>query len=360
MDVGLVCDSCSAFNPLGAKSCSRCGAGLSLDPPPLQAPYPPARQEPPSMAAQTPSFDSDYTRPGIPHTEPSHILCGSCGAAVIVGHKFCGHCGARMDDPDSALAEPPEPEHPPAEAAAPHTDSHPVADPQLLHVRGPRSTQFFGAMQETRAKLVVIKGDGMDGLSFTLAGDEHLAGRADTPILFEDDSFISPVHANFLYKTGRLVVRDQDSTNGVYIRIRGSVAIQFNDRFLIGEQVLRIESPPQAQGPEAIEDGTYFFASPPQLAYFRIVQGLLGGAVGMIHHSRKPAISIGRESNDINFPDDPFISGQHARLTLHEGQLTLTDLDSKNGTFLRINGEQVLRHGDYVFMGQQLLRVEIV
>jgi DNA-directed RNA polymerase specialized sigma24 family protein len=40
--------------------------------------------------------------------------------------------------------------------------------------------------------------------------------------------------------------------------------------------------------------------------------------------------------------------------------LTLTDLGSKNGTFLRINGDTVLEHGDYVFMGQQLLRVEIV
>ena len=41
-------------------------------------------------------------------------------------------------------------------------------------------------------------------------------------------------------------------------------------------------------------------------------------------------------------------------------RLTLTDLTSKNGTFLRIAGERALVHGDYVFMGQQLLRVEIV
>ena len=35
-------------------------------------------------------------------------------------------------------------------------------------------------------------------------------------------------------------------------------------------------------------------------------------------------------------------------------------LTSKNGTFMRIAGERTLVHGDYVFMGQQLLRVEIV
>jgi pSer/pThr/pTyr-binding forkhead associated (FHA) protein len=80
----------------------------------------------------------------------------------------------------------------------------------------------------------------------------------------------------------------------------------------------------------------------------------------MAYHAYKPEISIGREGNDIDFPIDPFISGNHARLSLNEGKLTLTDLDSKNGTFLRINGEYALKHGDYVFMGQQLLRVEIV
>jgi pSer/pThr/pTyr-binding forkhead associated (FHA) protein len=42
-----------------------------------------------------------------------------------------------------------------------------------------------------------------------------------------------------------------------------------------------------------------------------------------------------------------------------DGQVTLTDLGSKNGTFVRINDELTLEHGDHVFLGQQLLRVEI-
>jgi pSer/pThr/pTyr-binding forkhead associated (FHA) protein len=38
---------------------------------------------------------------------------------------------------------------------------------------------------------------------------------------------------------------------------------------------------------------------------------------------------------------------------------TVNDLGSKNGTFVRITDESPLEHGDYVFLGQQLLRVEI-
>ena len=31
----------------------------------------------------------------------------------------------------------------------------------------------------------------------------------------------------------------------------------------------------------------------------------------------------------------------------------------RNGTFVRIRGEQELVHGDYLFLGKQLLRVEM-
>ena len=80
----------------------------------------------------------------------------------------------------------------------------------------------------------------------------------------------------------------------------------------------------------------------------------------MIYRARGESITIGREGNDVNFLDDPFISGRHASIEIaSDGQMTITDLGSKNGTFVRITDETQLTHGDYVFLGQQLLRVEI-
>jgi len=34
MDVGLVCDACSALTPIGVPQCTRCGAAVALDPRP--------------------------------------------------------------------------------------------------------------------------------------------------------------------------------------------------------------------------------------------------------------------------------------------------------------------------------------
>ncbi|HET6611831.1 MAG TPA: FHA domain-containing protein [Kofleriaceae bacterium] len=341
MDVGLVCDACHTFNPMGAPTCERCAAPLVLEGPGS----PPGDGGPPQNGVR----NGENKKAAI-----KDRLCPQCGATLPQNHKFCGECGHRI----APAAVPGDPRRSnestkvaPAGAAA-QVSSKPMA----------KKTLFFGAMQQARAKLVLIKGDGLDGVSFTLAGEEHLAGRIDVPLLFEEDPFLSPVHANFFYRDTKLLVRDEASVNGVYIRIRGTRPIQRGDRVLVGEQVLEIQATDhegQALLPTA--DGTYFYGSPHGAeATMRIVQILRGGDTGIAYRTDVDVVSIGREGNDINFPDDPFISGNHAQVSIAKDQLSLTDLGSKNGTFLRVNHETALEHGDYVFMGQQLLRVEIV
>ena len=41
MDVGLVCDACSALTPIGVPQCARCGAAVALDPRPNKQSRPP-------------------------------------------------------------------------------------------------------------------------------------------------------------------------------------------------------------------------------------------------------------------------------------------------------------------------------
>ena len=223
-----------------------------------------------------------------------------------------------------------------------------------------RSTLFFGgAMQAARAKLTLIRGDGEDGVSFTLAGTDHLAGRGDCPISFPDDTFLSPTHANFRYSNNQLVVRDEGSLNGVFVRIQGTVQIAAGTTILVGEQVLTI-TPAKVADDVPDGEGTYYSASMIRGATMEIAQQLRGGTPGWVFRVDTDVVSIGRETNDINFPDDPFISGRHAQIQIDKGVLSVIDLGSRNGTFVRVADERVLKHGDYVFLGQQLLRVEIV
>src|SRR5262245_52452435 len=71
MDVGLVCDACSALTPIGVPQCTRCGAAVALDP---------KKQSPPSLAGDATS-------------------CHKCGANLLPGQRFCASCGHRIVAP---------------------------------------------------------------------------------------------------------------------------------------------------------------------------------------------------------------------------------------------------------------------
>jgi hypothetical protein len=67
---------------------------------------------------------------------------------------------------------------------------------------------------------------------------------------------------------------------------------------------------------------------------------------------------LGRERGDILFPEDGYVSGTHARISLREEHVYLTDLGSSNGTFLRLRHERTVPAGAFMLMGQQLFRLE--
>jgi pSer/pThr/pTyr-binding forkhead associated (FHA) protein len=400
-ETGIVCGLCDRYSPMGTKRC-RCGNDLNLYPsaiaprpsgklpsqphtrpaPPPSHPPVPFRPPPPRITpivrpqpAPRPSSSSSNSRIEAPplsawggRPEPvvrdeaipraaaakevvasetaagrisvevspyAHLsqeelmeqarnfVCRSCSASVPMGHKFCGRCGAAVP-------------------------------PEIINAR----TVFFSDMQNpAKAKLVLIRGEGMEGLSYHLRADQHIAGRNGN-LQFPDDPFVSPRHANFFYRDDKLVVRDEASLNGVYIRIRGTIEVAIGDTFLAGEQMFRLEANPL--GPDAPDaDGTYFYSSPKHPGPFRIVQIFEGGTAGMSVGARTSSLQIGREGGDLNFPGDPYMSGTHCRIEESNGKLLLTDLNSRNGSYVRITSERELAHGDYLFLGRKLLRVEL-
>ncbi len=75
--------------------------------------------------------------------------------------------------------------------------------------------------------------------------------------------------------------------------------------------------------------------------------------------ARAGGLQIGREGGDLNFPSDLYMSASHCRVEDSAGHVTLTDLSSRNGTYVQVKTERELNHGDYLFIGRKLLRVEI-
>jgi pSer/pThr/pTyr-binding forkhead associated (FHA) protein len=370
LEIGVVCGRCDTYSAIRTMVCPVCGNDLALFPParskdaaggqpltvantpppvskmfeqPLQprrltprgspavggdaGPIAPTAQPPLSSAAAVPAPARGVLAGNLSLEElmeqAKNYVCGSCSTQVPMGHKFCGKCGAAVP-------------------------------PEILNAR----TQFFGQLQiPGKAKLILIRGEGVEGLSYQLNAEQHVVGR-NGQLVFPDDPFVSPKHANLFYRNNKLVVRDEGSLNGVFLRVRGSVDISPGNQFLAGEQLFVVDAPPKiADGPSA--DGPYFYTSPKHQFLFRVTQILQGGAEGMSVLARTNTLQIGREGGDLNFPNDLYMSASHCKIDEANGKLTLTDLNSRNGTYLRIDDERELAHGDYLFMGRKLLRVEI-
>jgi pSer/pThr/pTyr-binding forkhead associated (FHA) protein len=292
------------------------------------------------------------------------LACHVCGTLNPPSAQTCTRCGAVLAampaGASATLAAPPELQGP-TERFDPATGQ---ALPGVDLGAGPggAKTLFFGALQQEPVvpRLVVIKGEGGDGATYHLRGTTTLVGRTRGDITFAEDPFLSPDHAKFTAQEGRLFVQDCGSENGVFLRIKKPTPVGDGTRILVGEQLLRIVTKPFGDG-SPNNDGTYYYGSPRPSGSFQVVQCLAGGGEGRISTAENGSLSMGREGNTMNFPDDRFISGHHARLdAAADGQgAILTDTGSRNGTFIRLDGAQELFHGDYLFVGQQLLRVEI-
>jgi pSer/pThr/pTyr-binding forkhead associated (FHA) protein len=211
------------------------------------------------------------------------------------------------------------------------------------------------AEPKPRGRLTLIRPDGSEGGMHDMTEGENKIGRSHGAI-FENDGYLSPLHAEVVVNAAGGVVRDLGSLNGVFVKMVGEEEIQPGDIFRIGQELMRFDP---VAAPAPLEDGTEIMGSP-NPGYWGRVSVIIGKEIdGSAYPLFGDAVTIGRERGDINFPDDGYVSGVHARLSSREGKFYLADLGSSNGTFVKIRGETSVKDGSFVLFGQQLFRVNL-
>ncbi len=206
-------------------------------------------------------------------------------------------------------------------------------------------------------ELVCIQDDGSDGKSISIHSETTIIGR-DGDQRFPTDEFLNPRHARLVIEDGDLHVEDLHSLNGTFIKIRGEVRLKPGDTFLMGRQVLRFEKLEEDfEAEKTSPDGTRYMGSPPPEGEYKVLQLGAGDLVQDIYCLPESGVVLGREKGDIIFPRDKFMSGRHARIVTDD-DCHLVDLNSSNGTWIKLWKKTKLENDDYLFMGQQLFRVE--
>lgn len=70
--------------------------------------------------------------------------------------------------------------------------------------------------------------------------------------------------------------------------------------------------------------------------------------------------TVGRtEGAELSFAENLFLNERHATFTWANGQLSVRDLQSTNGIFIKIHQEERLQSGDFICIGQQFFRFEV-
>lgn len=209
------------------------------------------------------------------------------------------------------------------------------------------------------ARLTVLAGDCPPGLTFSLSANSHEAGREAEHVTLAEDSTVSPHHATFTYRGETLQVTDRESLNGVYVRIRGPRELHDGDWFRVGGQYFRFHVLDE-RDEYPTDDGTLHFVSPKRKGSFRVQQVLDGGKAGLSSVASHDELTIGGEGSSVAFTADPHLSNSHAKVYRNgNGGFSLEDLGSTNGTYVRIAEQAALAHGDLLYLGNTLLRVDI-
>lgn len=209
-------------------------------------------------------------------------------------------------------------------------------------------------------KLAVLDDDGGVLRTVVLDRAETIVGRGDADLVFSDDPFMSPVHAQFTWRDGTLTIRDLGSRNGTWLFLDQPVRLSDGDVMLIGSQLVRFRrlGYPGPHPPEA--DQTRRLGSLVPTADVAVLAQLRGDGStrDTIHLSPGRSVRVGRAEGDWVFPYDATMSSKHAEITSVDGDFFLQDQGSRNGVALSVRGERPVLAGQRVLLGDQLLRVD--
>jgi pSer/pThr/pTyr-binding forkhead associated (FHA) protein len=348
---------------------------------------------------------------------PTQRVCARCNGSCDGTAQFCKFCGAPLADagaraPAKPAANgernvsphvpvsraPTRPESPTARRQTP-VDPFPTSDlaaaaaaaiapaapapvapppaPVAAAAPGPPAppapvAASPAAAVAPRGRLVVIGKDGNEGPSYPLA-DQVDIGRTEGNVVVHDDKYLSPRHARLVRRGDKLWLRDLGSVNGIYLRLAKRAVKQGEDQtsvdhpledqdlILVGQQVIRFEVVRDADDGlgVAVEQDTLVFGTPAVPRHARLSVRTVEGVSRDVFYVRKNETVLGRESGDIVFTEDPFLSRRHCVFRRDGKRHLLTDLGSSNGTFVKLRGEVEVREGDQFRIGQQLFRVDL-
>ena len=347
----ISCAFCGRDNDAASRFCIDCGKPLApsaarLSAPPASAaahsPAPIVRSAAASPAARAAVGEAAAAPAIVPparvtpaaSTSASTRLvgaaeCPSCRSRIDPALPFCPWCGSRTPAGDGVTGE-------------------------------GRTIVLSPGAGSAGPRLALLDDAGNVIQRYVMDSGELTVGRTAGDVVFADDDYLSPIHAQFSWRGGTLVVRDLGSRNGSWVFLDAPHRLADGDVMLVGSQLVRFRrlGYPGPRLPEA--DQTRRMGSFTPSADVAVLQQLRadGSTRDVFHLSPGRAVLLGRAEGDWVFPYDKTMSARHAEVRSEDAEFVVLDCGSRNGVGLAVRGDRPLRAGQRVLLGDHTLRVE--
>jgi len=256
-------------------------------------------------------------------------LADGVKVAEVIAQKLAGQSDIRVELEFVGVSTPT-----PAEADASHVPE-PGLDRTLVLTPAP-APPVAGTPPAVLVRLIDRE---VEAEQFVLCADRETSiGRRGCDIAFGEDSRLADRHATVAPDGDGYLVRDGSSRDGVFLHLTDG-----NGRAVTPGTIGRV-------GAQWVVFGT------PDDPLVLVHHDARGRRVGQ-HRLREGTQILGRAAPDITLTaTDMSLSRRHASVVVTGRTVYLRDLNSANGTFVKVHGTARLADGDLLRLGHQALR----
>lgn len=235
----------------------------------------------------------------------------------------------------------------------------PAAAPAARRRKGPRSIETGPAhttpesKAPTRfvARLLLPEGDRR---TIEIGSRPLAIGSGLDEIGLSGDPRMGAGEARLFLAEGRLWLDPAVDAANVYRRIDREVKLRDGDVVLVGDiaAMFTRSAPPAAVDAARVVLGGSANAPCGRLVFLR-----RDGSPGPVHDLPAGKTVLGRTDGHLNFPTDSRLSRRHALFFASDQGVTLEDMDSRNGTYLRVRERLELHADDALRIGSAGLQI---
>lgn len=201
------------------------------------------------------------------------------------------------------------------------------------------------------ARLLLPEGDRR---AVDIGREPLVLGSGMDEIGLPGDPRATPGEAKLLWRDGRILLEPAPGAVNIYRRIEKEVKLEDGDVVLMGDIAATFTNVDPGGAVDATRQVLGGSSNAPcgRLVFLR-----RDGSPGPVHDLPAGKTVLGRTDGHLNFPNDTRLSRRHALFFASDQGVTVEDMDSRNGTYLRVRATQELRPDDALRVGSAGIQI---